>query len=315
MVTYNEFIGIDIGKKSFFVHVHGKSTVKEYENTPQAIEGFIKQNKAVLSNGFVVLEATGGYELALLLSLTDHDFHVHRANTRQVKHFIRSYGNNAKTDQLDAKHLSRYGYERHTGLALFQASTPNALALYELVQRRADLKHMLVAEKNRRQSPKVKHALSSINRLLDVLTQELEDINDAIESLIQEDDSLRHKHQVLMSVPGIGKIVSSELLAMLPELGTINRRQAASLAGVAPRANDSGQFTGYRSVSPGRNQVKPILFLAAMAARNSKSSLKIYYEGLIARGKKKMVALVALMRKIIVIANARLKEEMNLNNI
>ena len=114
--------------------------------------------------------------------------------------------------------------------------------------------------------------------------------------------------KVLKTIPGIGEITAQELLALMPELGSLTRRQAASLAGVAPRANESGKFKGYRSTGRGRESVKPSLFLSAMAARNSKSELKTFYENLMKRGKKKMVAVTALMRKIIVIANARLKE-------
>jgi len=119
---------------------------------------------------------------------------------------------------------------------------------------------------------------------------------------------LKAKHAVLKSIPGIGNIIATELLVRLPELGQLDRRQIASLVGVAPRANDSGQKKGYRSTGHGREGVKPRLFLAAMAARRSNSPLKAYYIQLIERGKQKMVALVALMRKLIVIANARLKE-------
>ncbi|MGL5741580.1 MAG: transposase, partial [Legionella sp.] len=112
---------------------------------------------------------------------------------------------------------------------------------------------------------------------------------------------------LLKTIPGIGNIIANELLILLPELGQLSRREIASLVGVAPRSNDSGTMQGYRRATHGRDGVKPLLFLAAMAARNSNSHLKTFYEGLLSRGKIKMVALVALMRKIIVIANARLK--------
>ena len=128
-----------------------------------------------------------------------------------------------------------------------------------------------------------------------------------IEKLIGQDPVLQERQNVLVTIPGIGKIVSQELLSLMPELGTLNRKQIACLAGLAPRANDSGKYQGYRSTGHGRQGVKPMLFLPAMAARNSHSPLKEFYNNLINRGKKKMVALTALMRKIIVIANARLK--------
>ena len=308
MELYSNFVGIDIGKFSFFVNIHGKKAIQEYENTPEGINQFISNHKTSMAQSFCVLEATGGYEMRLLLLLCKQNISVHRANARKVKNFIRSFGNDAKTDNLDAKALALYGHERQQHLDLFVPSSEQALELYELAQRRSDLKQMLVAEKNRRQAPRVNVIKSSCNTLIQVLTEQLTSINQAIDELIAEDEKLAEKQKILQTVPGIGKIVSSELLAMMPELGTMSRRQAASLAGLAPKANDSGKFRGYRRVAAGRNHIKPMLFLAAMAARNSNTDLKEFYNGLIARGKKKMVALVALMRKIIVIANARLKE-------
>jgi transposase len=311
MKSYRNFIGIDIGKKSFFVNLYGKKPVKEYENTSEGIKKFLKSYKTVLKEVFCILEATGGYEMRLLLTLCDQGLTVHRANTRKVKRFIQSLSNGAKTDALDAKALALYGYERSYRLEPFSPSSKQALDLYELVQRRRDLRQMLTAEKNRLKAPRANLVKSSIQAVIQLLSDEIESIDQLIRELIDSDEIFAKKKRILMTIPGIGGAISAELIAMMPELGSMNRRQAASLAGLAPRANDSGQFKGYRHTAPGRNQVKPMLFLAAMAARNSNSRLKVFYNQLIARGKSKMVALVALMRKIIVIANARLKEAFN----
>jgi len=310
MELYSKFIGIDIGKFNFVVNCHGQKHSKTSDNTPLGIREFLGEYRARLKKAFCVLEATGVYEMHLLLVLCNQGLCVHRAHARKVKNFIRSYGNEAKTDHLDAKVLSLYASERFEQLELFKPQSEQALALYELVQRRRDLKQMLVAEKNRQQAPLAKVVKDSHTRIIAVLTEQLEEVNQLIERIITEDSSLKRKQAILVTVPGIGKKVAAELLAMMPELGHMNRRQAASLAGVAPRANETGRFKGYRRVAPGRNHVKPMLFLSAMAARNSNSSLKAFYLQLTDRGKSKMVALVALMRKIIVIANARLKEEM-----
>lgn len=144
--------------------------------------------------------------------------------------------------------------------------------------------------------------------MLRAVTKQVEVVDQQIQDLIAADPILKAKQKIIQTVPGIGKIISSELLILLPELGSLDRRKIASLCGVAPRSNDSGTHQGYRRTNKGRKDLKPILFIAAMAARNSNSSLKVFYEKLIIKGKKKMVALVALMRKIIVIANAKLKE-------
>ncbi len=240
--------------------------------------------------------------------LCESGFAVHRANTRKVKRFIQSYGNDAKTDKLDAKALALYGYERVQRLELFSPQSANAISLFELVQRRNDLKQMIVAEKNRLKAPRANIIKDSCNAVLEVLNKQIEAITDDINALIDADSLLKAKKEVLKTIPGIGNIVANELLVLLPELGSLTRRKIASLAGLAPKANDSGQFSGYRCISYGRCGIKPMLFLAAMAARNSNSSLKFFYNQLISNGKKKMVALTALMRKIIVIANARIRD-------
>lgn len=307
MTLYNNFIGIDIGKYNFVVASYGSKDTKEYENNHSGIDIFMKDYKDMLSDSLYILETTGGYEMQLLLTLCEQNFRVHRANTRMVKNFIRSLGNAAKTDNLDAKALAFYGFERGERLELFKPQSEKAFELYELVQRRNDLKQMLIAEKNRIKSPRVNITKVSLDAVIEVISEQLEGISDQINDLIESDECLAVRKKIIKTVPGIGDIVANELLVLLPELGKLDRRKIASLAGLAPRANDSGTFSGYRRTGHGRNLIKPTLFLAAMAARNSNSELKVFYEKMINRGKKKMVALTALMRKIIVIANARLK--------
>jgi len=308
MKSYNNFLGIDIGKKAFVVAIHGEKTTKEYGNDATGIACFIKEKKSALSSGLCVVETTGGHEMRLLLNLCDAGFSAHRAPGRKIKNFIRSYGNEAKTDEIDAKALARYAQERFESLELFIPPSQNARQLYELAQRRNDIKQMLVMEKCRLQAPRVEYIKESIEEIIQSLKKSLDIITQKINELIETDKNLKEKKRVLLTVSGIGNIIANELLILVPELGSLNRREIASLVGVAPIARDSGQLKGYRRTGHGRGGIKPSLFLAAMAARQSKTSLKTFYESLIARGKKKMVALTALMRKIIVIANARLKE-------
>lgn len=307
MTLYNNFVGVDIGKFSFVVSVHGQKQLKEYDNDSSGIQSFIKDYQKYLNKGFCVLETTGGYEMRLVLTLCEAGYAVHRANTRKVKHFIRSLGNAAKTDKLDGKALALYGYERSARLECFTPQSKKALALYELVQRRQDLKRLLVAEKNRLQAPRANLVQESCRVMIETINQQIQLITEQINTFIEQDSGLKAKKEILKSIPGIGDITANELLVLLPELGTLSRRQIASLAGVAPIANDSGTYKGYRATGHGRSDIKPILFMAAMAARNSNSHLKSFYNRLVEAGKKKMVAITALMRKIIVIANARLK--------
>lgn len=305
---YNNFIGIDIGKLSFVIGVHGYKKVKEYENNPEGIEDFLKDYRSELTNSLIILETTGGYEMRLLLTLCEQGLAVHRGNTRKIKHFIRSLGNGAKTDQLDSKALALYGYERHERLELFKPQSKQALELYELVQRCCDLKLMLVAEKNRLKAPRTEFVKDSCKLMIDALTKQVALLMTRINEMIESDVLLKEKKKILKEIPGVGEVTANYLLVLLPELGTLNRRQIACLTGLAPVANDSGLHKGYRATGHGRAGVKPILFMAAMAARNSNSWLKAFYNRLIGAGKKKIVALTALMRKIIVIANARIRD-------
>jgi transposase len=311
MIEYQNFIGIDIGKFNFVSAVHNKKTTQEYPNTSEGICKFITDYKDILSNTLIVVEATGGYELNLLYGLYQHKYAVHKADASKVKNYIQSLSGSAKTDSLDAKALASYGKERYKILPLFVPQSKNMVTLLQLVQRRQDLTKMLVEEKNRLQSPliKAKTVKNSCKKIITMLKKQITTLTKEMDELIQADSYLKERINVLKTIPGIGEVIAAVLVVTLPELGTkLSRKQIASLAGVAPRARDSGKYSGYRSTGYGRAGIKPMLFLAAMAARNSKSHLKQYYESLIARGKKKMVALTALMRKIIVIANAKLKD-------
>lgn len=317
MKLYTNYIGIDIGKYSFLVACYGTKKTYEYENTPSGIKSFLNDFKNKLKTALCILETTGGYEQRLLFTLCEAGIATHRANTCKVKRFIQSYGNDAKTDKLDAHALALYGYERGQRLECYQLPSKKALELFELLQRRNDLKQILVAEKNRLKGPRVERIKTSCEQIINALEEQLLVMTNEINSLIDEDERLKAKKAILMTVPGIGAIVANELLILLPELGTLTRRKIASLAGVAPKANDSGLFSGYRRVSYGRSGVKSMLFMAAMAARRSNSSLKTFFNQLISAGKKKMVALTALMRKIIVIANARVRDagaKLNVSN-
>lgn len=312
ITAYHNFIGIDIGKFNFVTCVHGNKETKEYKNDREGIEEFQEDHSKILKNALCVLETTGGYEMELLYSLCKASIRVHRADTRKVKNFIRSYGNGAKTDNLDAKSLARYGFERKDSLSLFTPLSPNSIRLSSLVQRRSDLKQNLIAEKNRLQAPSIdKMVKESCKEMIKFLDTQVDTIQAEIDFIIKQDPDLQAKQAILQTIPGIGKIISTELLIFLPELGRLDRRQIASLVGVAPISRDSGKSQGYRRTGAGRYGVKPKLFIAAMAARNSKTFMREFYESLLLKGKKKKVALTALMRKIIVIANARIRDFVN----
>lgn len=308
MSNYSSFIGIDIGKQEVVVAAYGSQSTQSFPNSANGFKEFFNFYKKNLRSCLVILETTGGYERLFLNALLDKNISIHRANTRQVKSFIRSWGKYGKSDALDAQALALYAYERHKSLEIFQKQDPKMLKLSALVQRRQDLTQMLVQEKNRLKSPQNNPFIQqSYKQVIRALEEQVSSLSSEIDQIISVDPSLQAQQKILQSIPGIGPKVSSFLLACLPELGHLNRRQIASLCGLAPHPFESGQKIGYRKTKGGRAHIRSILFMAAMSARKSNSHLKAFYENLISKGKKKMVALTALMRKIIVIANAKLK--------
>ena len=226
---YQNFIGIDIGKKDFCVGIYGQKKTKIFANCSDGFDEFYKYYKDNLTQGLVVLETTGGYELALIEYLQNRKASVHRANTRKVKFFIRSYGKLGKSDSIDALSLAHYGKERHQELEIFKPNLQQKLLL--LTERRIELKQMLVQEKNRRQSPSQTSLKTSFDKIISVLENEIELITNEIIQICKQDGLLEKKKQVLKKISGIGNIIAMELLAFLPELGTINRRKIASLGG------------------------------------------------------------------------------------
>lgn len=170
---------------------------------------------------------------------------------------------------------------------------------------------MLTAEKNRLQSPSASLVRPSVIKMIDLLQTEIQEIPQQIQSLIDSIPVLKEPHTRLKTIPGIGPVIAAQLLVLMPELGHLSRREVASLAGLAPIANDSGRKNAYRRTGYGRQGIKPLLFLAAMAARNTKNScLRLFYDRLISNGNPKMVPLTALARKILTIANAKIKSHL-----
>ena len=308
---YSSFLGIDIGKREFVSHLMKDDKAKTYQNNRNGFKKLVQEYSDALPHGLIVLETTGGYENRLLNYLLDNDIAVHRADTRKVKNFIRSFGQHAKTDSLDAKALAQYGYERHSMRLRVEKTNEKEEELRLLVERKADLTQMLVQEKNRYQAPLNASLRSGIKTVIACFEKQIKNIVSKINKIIDESDSLTRKKNLLLTVPGIGEVTAASLLGLIPELGSLNRKQIASLCGVAPFANQSGSKSFYRKTYGGRRNIRPILYMAAMGARRKKgSALALFFEKLIEKGKKPLVALVAVMRKIIVIANAKIKEEM-----
>ena len=299
-------LGFDISKETVTVFDCRRGTTENIANRAAAIR---RRVKGLGPGALCVLEPTGGHERRALAALSAAGIPAHRADTLKVKAFSRSFGTLAKSDAIDAKALARYGQERWRDLALWQCQDQSQATLAGLEARRRDLVAAKVAEQNRGKAPGAGAVARSCARLLGAIRREIAAIEAEIETLVENSPALSQRIRISRSVPGVGPRTAVALAATMPELGTMTRRQAASLAGVAPHPNDSGTLRGHRRMRGGRSTIRPILFMAAMAARRANGPLKATYQRLIENGKKPILAIAALMRKIVVILNARIRDE------
>ena len=300
MEEVKRFVGIDVAKAALDVFIGSDGAAFSVANDEVGIRELLGQLKPT---NFVILEATGGLETPVASALAAAGIAVAIVNPRQVRDFARATGRLAKTDALDAEVLARFGE------AVRPQARPladeQALALEALVTRRRQLVEMLTAEKNRRaNAPKVLHR--SIDEHIRWLEKRLSGFDDELGELIRDSPLWRERDELLRSVPGVGKVLSSTLLAHLPELGMLNRKQIAALAGLAPFNRDSGTLRGSRCIWGGRAQVRRVLYMATVAGVRSNPVIKNFYTQLRARGKYPKSALTACMRKLLVILNTML---------
>lgn len=298
------FIGIDVSKYKLDIFNSATGEVKEIENSKAGIRKYIRALE-FSKDLYIIIDLTGGYEALCVNMFYEKGFNVIRAEGRKVKNFARAMGVSAKTDVIDAKLLADYGKKCFERLRLYM---PYNSSIKKLVMRLNDLKDMAQKEKNRLKAPdNAPIVTKSIQTLLKVYEKEITKLEDHIEEVIESNEVLKKKYRLLLEQKGVGKKVAFILLGLLPELGYLNRREIAALAGVAPFAKDSGTLSGYRRTQSGRPEVKKALFIAALVAVQFDAKYKSIYEQLIARAKPKMVAITAIMRKLIICLNAKSK--------
>lgn len=294
-------LGFDIAKET--IAVSDGRTVQVIDNRRADIRRFLRTCHA----DFAVCEPTGGHETILLEECLRLGLPAHRVETRKLKAFIRSRGQLGKSDAIDARELAAYGLERWASLVLWCAADPCQDKLKALVRRRDDLVATRVAEQNRAKAPGAGDLAASFRAVLAVLDRQIQHVEKAIRAIISS-GSLKQKTDVVTAMTGIGQTTAAALLAAMPELGTMDRKQAAALAGLAPHPNESGKKIGYRRMRGGRKAVRTILFMPAMQAACGRGEFAPFYKRLVAAGKKPILALGAVMRKIVVTLNARLRD-------
>jgi len=304
MTEPSTFVGCDVGKTSIVVFDSRTGKTRTVANQPAMLAELAA---SIDPCALVICEATGGYEAALLDAMVAAGRAVHRADARKVKAFIRSFGTLGKTDAIDAGALARYGEERHQRLTRWQPAERHRLELTALVMIRQDMVASRTAWSNRRNAPRAMTML--IDPICQTLDVQIRAVEAAIETLLGSCEPLRASIATLRTIKGLGPVTAPALIALMPELGSLDRKQAAALAGLAPHPNQSGNRDGYRRVRGGRSDVKRLLFIPALTAARYDPKLSAFYQRLVDSGKKRIVALVAVMRKIVIIANARLRSQ------
>lgn len=301
------FVGIDISKSSFDVCVLPEAHFRTFANSAEGIAGFLDFLACYESIERLILEPTGGYEQRVVMALQAAGLPVAKVNARQVRQFARACGQLAKTDRVDAFILADYGQRLPTRLL---PPMPEGLEkLKQLVKRYRQLSHMIAQEKNRKEKL-LGQAKEWIEDTLAFLQNQRDTITRHMERCLDEDGELARKANVLMSVKGIGMKTACFVLADLPELGHLDKGQIAKLVGVAPLNRDSGLMRGKRMISGGRKQIRDALFVAALPAIRFDPQMKAFYDKLKSNGKPGKVAVVAVMRKMIIILNAKMRDHL-----
>jgi len=299
------FVGIDVAKATLDLALEPSGDVWSVRNDGAGVQELVSR-LAPLAPTLIVLEATGGFEAAVVAALVRAGFPVVVANPRQVRDFAKACGRLAKTDALDARILARFA-ERVRPVPR-PLPTEAAQVLDALLTRRRQLVEMVTAETNRlggAHGP-VRRDISAHIRWLQ---RRLGDIDGELAAAIQASPVWRAKDDLLQSVPGVGRVLSLTLLAELPELGQLSRREIAALVGVAPLNRDSGQRRGRRLVWGGRAPVRAVLYMGALAATRANPVIRGFYERLRTAGKPFKVALTACMRKLLTILNAMVRHD------
>lgn len=298
-------IGCDVGKAEIVIHNSRTGTTRTVPNRLDRLQAVLASFEA---GCLIVCESTGGYETALLEAalITGHE--AHRADARKVKHFIRSFGTLGKTDALDAKALACYGQERHATLPRWQAPDSARDELQTLVLTRQDLVTERQGHRNRAIAPKAAPVAAQLEAVIACLSEQIKAIETAIAALIKSNPSITRAVEALQTIKGIGTVTAPTLLALMPELGTLTRRQAAALAGLAPHPNQSGQTDRYRQTRGGRPHVRKALFMPAQTAARYNPTLRDFANRLKANGKKPALTITAVARRLVITANAVLRD-------
>ena len=296
-------VGIEVSKDRLDVAVRPTGETFAVERDAEGLSRLI----ARLAPKAIAVEATGGYETVVAASLSAAGLPVVVVNPAQVRAFAKALGKRAKTDPIDAAVIAHFVEAAKPDIRPMPDEQTRLLA--DLVARRAQIVQMIVAERQRQKRLTEKRLQKSIARLLAALQKELSSLETDIDEAVRGSPAWREKEDLLASVPGVGPTIARTLIAELPELGRLDRRKIASLVGLAPWTRQSGQWKGKSFIGGGRTQVRAALFMGALVAARHNSALRGFHQRLLDAGKPKLVAIVAVARKLLTILNAIIREQ------
>ena len=299
------YVGIDVSKDRLDLAVLEEKRIEQHANTAGGIKELVEEMKA-LKPTLIVVEVTGGYERAVVKGLFEAGLRVARVSGYRARQYARAKGLLAKTDPLDALNLADYG--KHVQPRVYEAKSEQGQRLAGKLVRRRQLGEMLQAEKNR-----LRLAYGdigpSIERVIEFLQGEIKQVDGEIRAYFDQEPEWLEQERLLRSMKAVGPVAAATLLAELPELGKLDKKQIASLVGLAPINLDSGKRSRYRKTGKGRPSVRNVLYMAALSGIRYNPMIKRQYDGLVARGKVKKVAITACMRKLLTVLNAMKRDQ------
>jgi transposase len=310
MNAQDNWVGIDVAKESLAACVLPAGRRLAESNDRDGV-GRLLEALPPVGQCLIVVEATGGYQRLVVAELIAAGHRIAVVNPRQVRDFARGLGLLAKTDRIDAEVIARFGQQASPRVA--QPASPESERLQELVARRRQLVELRAAETCRLETASTKSVIKSVRTVIEQLGKLIRKLEKELADLVESDDQLQCRSRTLQSAPGVGLVTATTLVADLPELGRLNANQISALVGVAPFNRDSGKFHGRRSIWGGRASVRSALYMATLTARRCNPVIRAFGERLSAAGKPFKVVMVACMRKLLVILNALLKNNVAWN--
>jgi transposase len=300
------YVGIDVSKDRLDVHVLPQGDAFSVERNGKGLATLVERLSS-LAPSLVAVEATGGFESTTAAAVAGAKLPVVVINPAQIRHYALALGKRTKTDPIDAAMIARFAADTRPDVRPLPDAMTQLLA--DLVARRRQIVEMLQAERQRQMRATVRSLKKSLARLIAALEKELNELDGEIDGMVRASPAWREKEDLLASVPGVGPMTARTLIGELPELGTLDRKRIASLVGLAPYTRQSGHWKGKSMIGGGRKTVRSALFMAALVAARHNPILKAFRDRLVASGKPKIVALVAVARKLITILNAIIRDK------